>query len=69
MKKKEYQTPFVEVISVTLYGPVQASPTPGWARDGNPPTEVYKENDNFGDQYYEGDGDLQDQEGFFLDLD
>ena len=28
-----------------------------------------KEYDNFGDQYYEGDGDLQDQEGFFLDLD
>lgn len=67
MKKKEYLQPFVEVISVNLYSPIQASP--GWAKDGNPPTDVYQEENNFGDEYYEGDGSKQDEDGFFLDLD
>ena len=67
MKKREYQQPFVEVISVNPYSPIQSSR--GWAKDGNPPTTVLQEDDEYGDEYYEGDGSQQNEDGFFLDLD
>ena len=64
MKKKIYLQPAIEVAGIM---PIQLmAGTEGWAKDGNPPTAVVKEEDvNENDKISSG---LWDDEGF-LDLD
>lgn len=64
MKKKIYLQPAIEITGITPFRLMAG--TEGWAKDGNPPTTVVKEEDvDENDKITLG---LWDDEGF-LDLD
>ena len=68
MKKNIYLQPVTEVIGILPLQLINTSP--GWAKDGNPPTTVKKEEEvKEGDKLPPSDLWSDDSYGGFLDLD